>query len=153
MGDRHVVFVQDNNQILVNVPGLVQTFIGQPGGKGAVSDNGDNLSVVCLTDINRNQTVLYRISLVRLVEQPISGCVPHDNGFFAQGHTANKKHPANENIPLTYGPLSIRQSRSAVQDKTNAQGDERPVPNAYTVEAAVVVILALEKEAIETIAG
>ena len=43
---RHIIVIEDNDNILVNITGLVQTFIGQSGCHGTISDDGDYFSII-----------------------------------------------------------------------------------------------------------
>jgi hypothetical protein len=45
-GDRHLVVVQDDDQVPIRVPCVVQRLVGQPAGHGAVADHGDHLEVL-----------------------------------------------------------------------------------------------------------
>ena len=44
----HAVVVEDHDQVLVQVSGLVEALVGQPGGERAVADHRDNLALVAL---------------------------------------------------------------------------------------------------------
>ena len=45
-GNGHFVVIEDHDQLLVEIPGVVQPFHGFPAGKGSVPDDGNHIVVV-----------------------------------------------------------------------------------------------------------
>ena len=46
MRNRHFVVVQDDNQAAVRASRVIQPFIGEPSGQGAVTDHGNDIMIV-----------------------------------------------------------------------------------------------------------